>query len=180
MAPILIMTLGYSEQVLVIPFDMSKHSWIIFDEIHYLDDYERGTVWEESLIFLPRHMKLLALSATIPNMKELAEWLKFIHERPFHVIEETKRPVPLHMFFQAQGRVVDEINKLAGWRSTTACPLLKVKTLYAPQLRKSQPGGPAHKRTETADTGFRAIYFVFSRKRAEYWQMRYQAKISLT
>ncbi len=169
MAPILIMTTEiFRNKVLDNPFDMSKHSWIIFDEIHYLDDYERGTVWEESLIFLPRHMKLLALSATIPNMKELAEWLKFIHERPFHVIEETKRPVPLHMFFQAQGRVVDEINKLRGLAfNKSMFHYVKGKRYMRPNCVKANKVVPL---INELNRGHRlpCIYFVFSRKRAEY------------
>ena len=40
-------------------------SHVIFDEIHYLADEDRGTVWEESIIFMPEHMRLLGLSATI-------------------------------------------------------------------------------------------------------------------
>jgi superfamily II RNA helicase len=50
-------------------------SHVIFDEIHYLADESRGTVWEESIIFMPAGIRLLGLSATIPNARELAAWI---------------------------------------------------------------------------------------------------------
>jgi superfamily II RNA helicase len=70
--------------------------YVIFDEIHYLDDIERGTVWEESIIFAPEHIRILALSATVPNLDQIAHWVRSIRPQPkLHVIVEEKRPVPL-------------------------------------------------------------------------------------
>jgi superfamily II RNA helicase len=73
-------------------------SHIIFDEIHYLSDEERGTVWEESLIFMPEGMRLLGLSATIPNVYELAEWISEIKQHQVAVIVKRDRAVPLEHF----------------------------------------------------------------------------------
>jgi superfamily II RNA helicase len=75
--------------------------YVVFDEIHYLDDIERGTVWEESIIFAPEHIRILALSATVPNLEPMAHWIRAIRPRPrLHVILEEKRPVPLrHQLF---------------------------------------------------------------------------------
>ena len=75
--------------------------YVIFDEIHYLDDIERGTVWEESIIFAPEHIRILCLSATVPNLEPLANWIRAIRPNPpLHVIIEEKRPVPLqHQLF---------------------------------------------------------------------------------
>jgi superfamily II RNA helicase len=71
--------------------------YVVFDEIHYLDDIERGTVWEESIIFAPEHIRILALSATVPNLDQIAHWVRAIRpDHPLHVIVEEKRPVPLH------------------------------------------------------------------------------------
>ncbi len=89
----------------------NKH-WVIFDEIHYLDDIERGTVWEESIIFLPAHMKMLALSATLPNIDELIAWMSKIHKHTIKKIEENTRPVPLHFYFQANNRIFSDIKEL--------------------------------------------------------------------
>jgi superfamily II RNA helicase len=74
--------------------------YVIFDEIHYLDDPERGTVWEESIILAPPSIRFMCLSATVPNIRELASWMSSVRSTPFHVIEESRRPVPLrHMFY---------------------------------------------------------------------------------
>jgi superfamily II RNA helicase len=75
--------------------------YVIFDEIHYLDDIERGTVWEESIIFAPEHIRILCLSATVPNLEALSHWIRSIRPTPpLHVIIEEKRPVPLkHQLF---------------------------------------------------------------------------------
>ncbi|MFT7678989.1 MAG: superfamily II RNA helicase [Planctomycetota bacterium] len=68
---------------------------VIFDEIHYMDDRERGTVWEESLIFLPKGVRLVCLSATISNVEEVGAWLDEIRHETTEVILEARRPVPL-------------------------------------------------------------------------------------
>ena len=75
--------------------------YVVFDEIHYLDDIERGTVWEESIIFAPEHIRMLCLSATVPNLDQLARWIRSIRgHTKLHVIVEEKRPVPLrHQLF---------------------------------------------------------------------------------
>ena len=75
----------------------------IFDEIHYIDDIERGTVWEESIIFAPQHINFLCLSATIPNLKEFADWMRSVRSGRIDVVSETERPVPLEHRLYMQG-----------------------------------------------------------------------------
>ncbi len=72
---------------------------VILDEAHYLSDPERGVVWEEILIYLPDRVRLLLLSATIPNADELAAWLFENRGIPVDVVREERRPVPLEMLF---------------------------------------------------------------------------------
>jgi superfamily II RNA helicase len=67
----------------------------IFDEMHFVDDIDRGTVWEESLIFAPPHVRFVGLSATIANLREFGEWIRRRAQHNSSVIEHTKRPVPL-------------------------------------------------------------------------------------
>ncbi|RVE67202.1 hypothetical protein OJAV_G00114450 [Oryzias javanicus] len=69
--------------------------WVIFDEVHYINDAERGVVWEEVLIMLPDHVSIILLSATVPNAVEFSEWIGRIKKRHIYVISTTKRPVPL-------------------------------------------------------------------------------------
>ena len=91
-------------------------AWVIFDEIHYMRDKERGVVWEESIILLPQPIRLIFLSATIPNAREFAEWICKIKDQPCHVVYTEYRPTPLqHFIYPAGGEglflVVDESGK---------------------------------------------------------------------
>ncbi len=72
---------------------------VILDEAHFLSDPERGVVWEEILIYLPSRVRLLLLSATIPNADQLAAWLHRNRGVQAEVVLETRRPVPLEMLF---------------------------------------------------------------------------------
>jgi len=108
-APILIMTTEiYRNQLFEDPERLKNTSWVIFDEVHYLDDLERGTVWEEAIMFTPEHVRFLALSATAPNVEELADWIRSILNHPIEVIIENHRPVPLVHLFQCQGRIYND------------------------------------------------------------------------
>jgi len=51
--------------------------WVIFDEVHYINDLERGVVWEEVIIMLPAHVNVILLSATVPNTMEFADWVGY-------------------------------------------------------------------------------------------------------
>jgi superfamily II RNA helicase len=77
---------------------LSDVYYTVFDEIHYLDDPERGTVWEESIILAPKDIRFMCLSATVPNIYELAQWMEKVRSSPVTVIEEKHRPVPLRHF----------------------------------------------------------------------------------
>uniref|UniRef100_A0A8C9TTE0 SKI2 subunit of superkiller complex n=1 Tax=Scleropages formosus TaxID=113540 RepID=A0A8C9TTE0_SCLFO len=72
--------------------------WVIFDEVHYINDAERGVVWEEVLIMLPDHVSIILLSATVPNAVEFSEWIGRIKKRSIYVISTLKRPVPLEYY----------------------------------------------------------------------------------
>ncbi|HEV8114239.1 MAG TPA: DEAD/DEAH box helicase [Planctomycetota bacterium] len=78
------------------PEHLAEVEYVIFDEVHYMDDMERGSVWEESLIFAPPSIRFICLSATIPNVQELGAWLREIRGTDMVVIQSSRRPVPLH------------------------------------------------------------------------------------
>lgn len=91
------------------PEMMDNISHVIFDELHFLDDRERGTAWEESIIFAPVHIKILGLSATVPNIKELASWISEVRQQPVEVIIEKSRAVPLELnWITPEGDVLNE------------------------------------------------------------------------
>lgn len=95
---------------------MREVAWVIYDEVHYMRDKERGVVWEESIILLPHKVRFVFLSATIPNAEEFVGWVSKLHHQPCHVVYTEYRPVPLQHFVfpvQAEGLylVVDEKGK---------------------------------------------------------------------
>ena len=88
-------------------------AWVIYDEVHYMRDKERGVVWEESIVLLPDKVRFVFLSATIPNAREFAQWVSKVHQHPCHVVYTDYRPTPLqHYMFPLGGEgvflVVDE------------------------------------------------------------------------
>src|SRR5690606_12296889 len=97
------------------PDRFDEVAWVIFDEVHYLDDADRGTVWEESLIFAPANVRIVALSATVSNLDEFAQWLREVRGSTVRVVLEPHRPVPLsvHVFSTEGGtRPLSQIAKL--------------------------------------------------------------------
>ncbi|EMD42321.1 hypothetical protein CERSUDRAFT_90937 [Gelatoporia subvermispora B] len=82
--------------------------FVIFDEVHYVNDAERGVVWEEVIIMLPDHVNIILLSATVPNTKEFADWVGRTKKKDIYVISTPKRPVPLEHYLYA-GRDLHKI-----------------------------------------------------------------------
>lgn len=72
--------------------------FVIFDEVHYVNDLERGVVWEEVIIMLPEHVTLILLSATVPNTYEFASWVGRTKKKDIYVISTPKRPTPLEHY----------------------------------------------------------------------------------
>lgn len=71
---------------------------VIFDECHYINNKERGAVWEESMILLPKEVNLVLLSATIDSADLFASWLGELKQKPIHLISTTYRIVPLEHY----------------------------------------------------------------------------------
>ena len=76
------------------PAALARVGWVVLDEVHYIDEYPRGTVWEEVIIQAPPHIRFIGLSATITNVEDVAAWMG---ERrgPTAVVVRTRRPVEL-------------------------------------------------------------------------------------
>jgi antiviral helicase SKI2 len=100
-APLLIMTTEiYRNMLLAKDLVIDDLAAVVFDEIHYLGDADRGTVWEEAIIFSKPHTRFVCLSATIPNARQFAHWIESIKGHPVAVVTEKERAVPLeHLFF---------------------------------------------------------------------------------
>lgn len=88
---------------------LNQVSWVIFDEVHYINDNERGHVWEEILILLPQTIGIVMLSATIPNYMHFAEWVGRIKNCTIYVQNTLKRIVPLEHKIYVNTKIVNVV-----------------------------------------------------------------------
>ncbi len=109
-APIVVMTTEVFRNMLYgtifgeIKHNLRNVTYVVLDECHYMNDAERGTVWEESIIYAPRELQLIALSATIANAGELTNWIDEAHG-PSALVSSTFRPVPLRFYYFAERKL---------------------------------------------------------------------------
>lgn len=94
-APCRVMTTEILRNMLLGGEQLERLDAVVIDEIHFLDDRERGTAWEELLIYLPERVQIVGLSATLRNARQFAAWLGHVRNRWVEVVEETQRAVPL-------------------------------------------------------------------------------------
>lgn len=90
---------------------------VVFDEVHYMGDPERGTAWEESILLCPPHVPLVCLSATVPNADEIATWLRDTHGDLSCVFHDV-RSVPLEVQYFVDGKgalVLDAEGERHAW-----------------------------------------------------------------
>jgi superfamily II RNA helicase len=178
-AQVLIMTTEiYRNQLFENPKQHEHCAWVIFDEVHYLDDYERGTVWEEAIMFSKPETRFLALSATAPNIQQLADWIKSLHQHTITVIQESRRPVQLVHQFQCQNEIFKDVHSLK--KTGFMGRLIWQRQRYPFRKQRQWRGGQGHKdlraKTNSLHELFSylikkerlpCLYFTFSRKRVE-------------
>lgn len=78
---------------------------VIFDECHYINDRDRGKVWEETMILLPKDIQLILLSATLDKPELFAGWLGELKQVPCHLIQTQYRIVPLTHYVWHNGQL---------------------------------------------------------------------------
>jgi len=86
---------------------------VIFDEVHYINDEERGTIWEQSMMLLPNHIQMVMLSATIGNVEYISKWLKEIKGKDIIICGTKERVVPLeyYQYFTVPDKSIQQIKK---------------------------------------------------------------------
>jgi superfamily II RNA helicase len=95
-AQVLVMTTEILRNaILENPDQLADVEYVVLDEVHYMDDVERGSVWEESLIFAPAGIRFISLSATIANLDQFGAWMRSIRPHDLAVVRSDRRPVPL-------------------------------------------------------------------------------------
>lgn len=135
--------------------------WIIFDEIHYMRDRERGVVWEETIILLPSHVRMVFLSATIPNALEFAEWISYIQKQIVHVVYTEKRITPLVHYFRTNKLYKIKDNEFHKEDFHRAMKTVKKKRVNEKDVM-----------AVIDELSLPAVIFSFRRKDCEYFAMR--------
>ncbi|PZV01227.1 MAG: DEAD/DEAH box helicase, partial [Leptolyngbya sp.] len=135
---------------------------VVLDECHYMNDRQRGTVWEESIIYCPPEIQLLALSATVENSGQLTDWLQKVHG-PTKLIYSDFRPVPLQFHYCTGKRLVPLLD--ASQKAINP----QLKKQRAPQRQPGRRGGgrvslPFVMGQLQERDMLPAIYFIFSRR----------------
>lgn len=178
-APILVMTTEVVRNMLIqAPWEMDTVDAIIFDEIHFLADPERGTTWEEAIILCPEHIQLVCLSATVSNAQEIAAWISRTH-RPIQLITHDERAVPLALYYYLDGALNLVIDRTG--RQVADFPDIggEYRRVYRGQSWEEDALDMLPERDEPTPTEIvltlqqqamlPAIYFQFSRKDCEVW-----------
>lgn len=114
--------------------------WVIFDEVHYINDTERGVVWEEVIIMLPDYVNMIFLSATTPNTNEFSDWIGRTKKKPVHVIRTDYRPVPLGHYLFA-GRKLHKLMEGKGGFLDKGYKEATLSLLPASERDKKEKGG---------------------------------------
>lgn len=145
---------------------MREVAWVIYDEIHYMRDKERGVVWEESIILLPHNVRFVFLSATIPNAKEFASWIAKLHHQACHVVYTNYRPTPLqHYVFPSGGdglyMVVDEKGRFRDDNFNKAISQLNETT--PEETAEKAAKGPKKDKKKAGSDLFRIVKMVMER-----------------
>ena len=164
-APILVMTteifrnMLYGTPIGEVGTSLEGVEAVVLDECHYMNDRQRGTVWEESIIYCPREIQIVALSATVANSQQLTDWIGNVHG-PTDLIYSDFRPIPLEFHFgntkglfpllNDEGTKINTRLKPKGSQSGAKRPEGPSITYVVNQLRQRDM--------------LPAIYFIFSRR----------------
>lgn len=102
---------------------------VIFDEVHYINDQDRGKVWEESIMRMPDNIQMLMLSATIDKEEHFAQWIEDIKKREVWIASTNKRVVPLkhYMYYTLNSRFDKKISSMT--KSNTSIDLTTIKKI---------------------------------------------------
>ena len=140
--------------------------YVVLDEVHYMNDEERGTVWEESIIYCPSDIQIIALSATVANAEQLCGWINTIHSDTECVYTDF-RPVPLRFYYYDSSKPYDILPLLT--------PDGKLNRKIRPERRDKSFRSKLKQRNTAKDVisvlhkknMLPAIYFTFSRKKCD-------------
>ena len=122
---------NFSKDALAFNIDMeSELAAVVFDEVHYINDPERGSVWEQSILLLPPQVQLIMLSATIDRPEAFANWICLEKAKQ---AEEAQKPVKQMYLASTADRIVPLTHYM--WLAVNSGTLKKAaKTPYEKKL----------------------------------------------
>ncbi len=172
-APIVVMTTEVLRNMIYARAAALEHlQYVVLDEVHYLEDTYRGPVWEEVIVHLPRHVRLVCLSATVSNANEVAEWITAVRGETEVIVEQT-RPVQLVNLYCAADRTSDRLHLVPvlvdgrpnpeGHRFDASTDARRARTRGRPRRPFSTPSRLDVVDRLRDDDLLPAIYFIFSR-----------------
>ena len=146
--------------------NMKDVRYVVLDEVHYMNDEQRGTVWEESIIYCPTNVQIIALSATVANAQELTDWINTVHSKT-ELVDTDFRPVPLRFFYFDSSQPYKLLPLLT--------PSGQLNKKIKPEKRDFHRGKRKSPKSPVVDVVrnlyqsdmLPAIYFTFSRKKCD-------------
>ena len=139
--------------------------YVVLDEVHYMNDEQRGTVWEESIIYCPTNVQIIALSATVANADELTAWINTVHSKT-ELVDTDFRPVPLK-FFYFDSSQPDRLLPLLTPSGQLNKKIKPEKKFYGHNRKKQRSYVKEVVRNLFNQDMLPAIYFTFSRKKCD-------------
>ncbi|MBQ8635986.1 DEAD/DEAH box helicase [bacterium] len=146
--------------------NLKNVKYVVLDEVHYMNDEDRGTVWEESIIYCPTNIQIIALSATVQNSQQLTDWINTVHSKT-ELVYTDFRPVPLRFFYYDSSK------------PNTILPLLTPEGKLNKKIRPESKYKYFNKKEKVKNPTtsvvqvlaeknmLPAIYFTFSRKKCD-------------
>lgn len=145
--------------------NMKDVKYVVLDEVHYMNDEQRGTVWEESIIYCPTNVQIIALSATVANADELTGWINTVHSKT-ELVDTDFRPVPLR-FFYFDSSQPDKLLPLLTPSGQLNKKIRPEKKLWGHNRKKQRSFVKDIVRNLYNQDMLPAIYFTFSRKKCD-------------
>ncbi len=145
--------------------NMKDVKYVVLDEVHYMNDEQRGTVWEESIIYCPTNVQIIALSATVANAQELTDWINTVHSKT-ELVDTDFRPVPLKFFYFDSSQPTKLLPLLtpSGQLNKKIKP---EKRVFGKKFQNKKSYVKEIIRNLQENDMLPAIYFTFSRKKCD-------------
>ena len=145
--------------------NLKNVKYVVLDEVHYMNDEQRGTVWEESIIYCPTNIQIIALSATVANADELTAWINTVHSKT-ELVNTDFRPVPLK-FFYFDSSQPDRILPMFTPTGQLNKKIKPEKRLWGNKAKKQKSFVRNVVKCLADQDMLPAIYFTFSRRKCD-------------